>query len=625
MGFNLGLAAIAGNAANDQSIALRKDAMTQEMELDARSKREEFASHRGLRDNAAAFEGEKVDQGRADQRRDVAIKQATQAAISKAAADFEAQNPYQSQMEAPAMNALQGSTAPIGLTAPQAASGIAPSAAPGQQAPASMASAGMAGTAPTPAQGVAPVAKQGNPSRSMERAAFIAQAVADQHLTSGNMAGYQEASTAAMRMRDALRADRFSRADGKYAQDGDASIYVKEVYPLIHDGFTLVSAKQESGNIITTRRNDQTGAEETKSMPVDKFLAGVRELRTPGIIAATEERIAGEKRAVANKIAEGEPDLASKERIASMKDATDRITANASAANSYAAAGYNNAQAVAIATPPVWSDKADAYLESKYTVKDETTGATSVDGNGLQFAKQLAVAQSRRNGGDTTSALGYAFEADNQLKARVDAAMKADPKADPKALLRAERANLLRALNTPKQDAAPQDGQGATFRGAQAEYDAGKAHRTAEQRRILKQEIAAQKNPQNIAALQRELARLGPEPSQRNAADSGLPVKAVAAKTKQADPGKTTLAQRMTQAIMSDNQSGSSRNFDALADESEKSAPEARNQIAALRAALSKTKAASEKSSLENRIALLEADLPMMESIIAQRKAKRGY
>lgn len=65
---------------------------------------------------------------------------------------------------------------------------------------------------------------------------------------------------------------------------------------------------------------------------------------------------------------------------------------------------------------PVWDDKADEFLKKRYTVTDET-GKTSVDGQGLQFAKAVALAQARRNGGDTTAALGFAFDIDNRIRA----------------------------------------------------------------------------------------------------------------------------------------------------------------------------------------------------------------
>lgn len=119
------------------------------------------------------------------------------------------------------------------------------------------------------------------------------------------------------------------------------------------------------------------------------------------------------------------------------------------------AAHFRNMEAIARAKgpngeAPLWDDKADAFLKSRYTVKDETTGATSVDGDGLQFAKAIALAQAKRNGGDTTSALGYAFDLDNKIKA--------DAKGDPTAM-RAGRAKILQALMTPKVAPGPQPPQ----------------------------------------------------------------------------------------------------------------------------------------------------------------------
>lgn len=72
--------------------------------------------------------------------------------------------------------------------------------------------------------------------------------------------------------------------------------------------------------------------------------------------------------------------------------------------------------AAAAPTAPVWDDKADAFLRQRYTVTDPVSGTVGVDGGGLQFAKQIALAQAMRNGGDTTSALGYAFEIDQRIK-----------------------------------------------------------------------------------------------------------------------------------------------------------------------------------------------------------------
>ena len=64
---------------------------------------------------------------------------------------------------------------------------------------------------------------------------------------------------------------------------------------------------------------------------------------------------------------------------------------------------------------PVWNQAADDFLMKRYSIPDPMTGKTTVDGSGMTFAKQLALAQAMRNGGDTTSALGFAFEIDNQI------------------------------------------------------------------------------------------------------------------------------------------------------------------------------------------------------------------
>lgn len=79
--------------------------------------------------------------------------------------------------------------------------------------------------------------------------------------------------------------------------------------------------------------------------------------------------------------------------------------------------------------PPVWDDKADAYLRDRYTTKDPATGEVRVDGSGLQFGKTLALAVSQSNGGDHTKGLGYAFQKDNELRAAsTDKAGNYDPK-----------------------------------------------------------------------------------------------------------------------------------------------------------------------------------------------------
>lgn len=95
---------------------------------------------------------------------------------------------------------------------------------------------------------------------------------------------------------------------------------------------------------------------------------------------------------------------------------------------------------------PVWDDKADTFLRTRYTITDPTTGQTTVDGQGLQFAKQLALAQARRNGGDTTSALGYAFEVDGKIHREAG--------GDPDKVA-AKRAELLNAMTAPPPAPSP--------------------------------------------------------------------------------------------------------------------------------------------------------------------------
>ena len=99
---------------------------------------------------------------------------------------------------------------------------------------------------------------------------------------------------------------------------------------------------------------------------------------------------------------------------------------------------------------PVWDDKADTFLRERYTVKDPTTGTVGVDGNGMQFSKLIGLAQAQRNGGDTTRALGFAFEKDNELRAAATDPKKGYDQAKHNQL----RQQYLQALTAPPQPAA---------------------------------------------------------------------------------------------------------------------------------------------------------------------------
>lgn len=131
-----------------------------------------------------------------------------------------------------------------------------------------------------------------------------------------------------------------------------------------------------------------------------------------------------------------------------MYQATLRQTAAAERAAAAKAAGGPGGEG------PVWDDKASAFLRQKFTVTDPATGQTMVDGAGLDFGKSLALAQSRRNGGDLDRSIGYAFDADSKLRAAA---------TDPKGQYDPAKHNLLRqmamkALQAPR---AEQPGPGA--------------------------------------------------------------------------------------------------------------------------------------------------------------------
>jgi hypothetical protein len=98
-------------------------------------------------------------------------------------------------------------------------------------------------------------------------------------------------------------------------------------------------------------------------------------------------------------------------------------------------------------TPPIWNDKADEFLKSRFTSKNPDTGAIEVDGHGLQFAKQVALARAQQNGGDVTTALGYAFDIDSKIKSST--------KGDPAAIRAGREAYIQSIFKKPTPVAAP--------------------------------------------------------------------------------------------------------------------------------------------------------------------------
>ena len=163
-------------------------------------------------------------------------------------------------------------------------------------------------------------------------------------------------------------------------------------------------------------------------------------------------------------------------------------------------------------TPPIWSKEDDTFLKEQYSSKDELTGNKTFDGEGLQFAKQVAVARSRFNGGDSATASAYALSADANLKAQA--------KGDPAMLLKLRTEALQKlAAAAPRPAAAGGD---ADWERRTTASRAGAPAREDGRRAILEQELAKETDPSNIAALKRELAALGPARKKAGAPDSNL-------------------------------------------------------------------------------------------------------
>lgn len=142
---------------------------------------------------------------------------------------------------------------------------------------------------------------------------------------------------------------------------------------------------------------------------------------------------------------------------------------------------------------PVWDEKADTFLKSRYTAADPVSGEVKVDGNGLMFAKSVALSRARANGGDTTTGLGYAFDVDNRLK---------DKAGNDPAKLRTLREQYLKSI-------APAAGPSAEMREKQTQHTNGEVDRLTNQLQTLIQERAddTSGNKETMAARNREITR----------------------------------------------------------------------------------------------------------------------
>lgn len=89
--------------------------------------------------------------------------------------------------------------------------------------------------------------------------------------------------------------------------------------------------------------------------------------------------------------------------------------------------------------------------------------------------------------------------------------------------------------------------------------------------------------------------------------------------------GALPLTSRLSAAINRDNSAGNRNQFTTLAAEVEKTLPGVQSQIAALEKALPLAGSASERANIQGRIDELSGDLPIMQSILEQRRAAIGY
>ena len=170
---------------------------------------------------------------------------------------------------------------------------------------------------------------------------------------------------------------------------------------------------------------------------------------------------------------------------------------------------------------PIWTDKNDTVLEKLYMGTDPSTGAPTMDGSGMQFAKQVALATAKGNGGDAMSGIAAAAEADAKLKKLAGN----DP--DKLRTLRSQALAMLHAAPAARATAGP--ASPASFADTQAAYDADTSDRETTRRQILVDELDAERNKANpdqasIDMLTREIGRLpgadgAPAPANAPAAD----------------------------------------------------------------------------------------------------------
>lgn len=205
------------------------------------------------------------------------------------------------------------------------------------------------------------------------------------------------------------------------------------------DGNDYKAEKDENGNIAYYQVNRETGQarhvatfDDSEKGRMDAFSMMAASVSPEHMVAHyKDERDFNLKQQQADDKANYQANLIDSKREA-LKTQVELNLARAEAAR--AKAGQTTP------TAPIWDQKADDFLKSKYAFKDEITGRPVVDGEGMAFAKMIALAEARRNGGDTTVALGKAMD--------IDAKIAADAGGD-KNKIREGRKALLNALFNP--------------------------------------------------------------------------------------------------------------------------------------------------------------------------------
>jgi hypothetical protein len=186
-------------------------------------------------------------------------------------------------------------------------------------------------------------------------------------------------------------------------------------------------------------------------------------------------------------------------------------------------AGARAAGGGAAPTPAVpWDDKASTFLRQRYTVSDPVTGGVTVDGQGMAFAKQIALAEAMRNGGDLDQALGRAFQ--------IDAKIKAQAGDDPAKVAQGRQALLMQLMGgepaapaapaaaAPAPAAAPARAAPAPAAPAPASIMQGLSFRER-QERLAAQTKAMESDPDllRLEAMRKELLRAGKATEANNA------------------------------------------------------------------------------------------------------------